>query len=167
MNYVVSLIFRNSLDFGKKIHARRKTSSGTLCDLFRESFESNITVFKSIYDAKDPMTVELPAPWNEKLNQFQKMTVVRVVRPDKVVLMVMEFVKKNLGQKFVEPPPFDLAKSFSDSHALAPIVFILSPGADPMGQLVKIAKDKGFFEKKFHFISLGQGQVRVDHEQLS
>lgn len=105
------------------------------------------------------MTVDLPSPWNEKLNQFQKMTVVRVIRPDKVVLMVIEFVKKNLGQKFVEPPPFDLSKSFADSNALAPIVFILSPGADPMAQLVKIAKDKGFFEKKFHYISLGQGQV--------
>lgn len=127
----------------------------------RESFEANIDVFKSIYDAKDPVTVELPAPWNEKLDQFQKMTVVRVVRPDKVVQMVIEFVKKNLGPKFVEPPPFDLAKSFGDSHALAPIVFILSPGADPMGQLVKIAKDRGFFEKKFHYISLGQGQVCV------
>jgi len=124
----------------------------------RESFESNLPTFKAIYDAKDPMTVELPSPWNEKLNQFQKMLLVRVVRPDKVVLMVIEFVKKNLGQKFVEPPPFDLSKSFADSHALAPIVFILSPGADPMGQLVKIAKDKGFFEKKFHYISLGQGQ---------
>ena len=127
--------------------------------VFSESFESNLPTFKAIYDAKDPMTVELPSPWNEKLNQFQKMLLVRVVRPDKVVLMVIEFVKKNLGQKFVEPPPFDLSKSFADSHALAPIVFILSPGADPMGQLVKIAKDKGFFEKKFHYISLGQGQV--------
>lgn len=112
-----------------------------------------------MYDSKDPTTIELPAPWNEKLDQFQKMTVIRVIRPDKVVQMVIEFVKKNLGQKFVEPPPFDLAKSFGDSHALAPIVFILSPGADPMAQLVKIAKDKGFFEKKFHYISLGQGQV--------
>jgi dynein heavy chain len=112
------------------------------------------------------MTVELPAPWNEKFDQFQKMTVVRVVRPDKVVQMVIEFVKKNLGPKFVEPPPFDLAKSFSDSHALAPIVFILSPGADPMAQLVKIAKDRGFFEKKFHYISLGQGQVR-DHSKTN
>ncbi|CAF1455240.1 unnamed protein product [Rotaria magnacalcarata] len=124
----------------------------------RESFEANIEVFKSIYDAKDPMTIELPAPWNEKFDQFQKMTVIRVIRPDKVVQMVVEFVKKNLGQKFVEPPPFDLSKSFNDSHALAPIVFILSPGADPMGQLIKIAKDKGFFEKKFNYISLGQGQ---------
>ncbi|CAF4770155.1 unnamed protein product, partial [Rotaria magnacalcarata] len=35
----------------------------------RESFEANIEVFKSIYDAKDPMTIELPAPWNEKFDQ--------------------------------------------------------------------------------------------------
>lgn len=113
------------------------------------------------------MAVDLPSPWNEKLNQFQKMTVVRVVRPDKVVQMVTEFVKKNLAPKFVEPPPFDLAKSFSDSHSLAPIVFILSPGADPMAQLVKLAKDKGFFEKKFHYISLGQGQVKSEEEIVS
>ena len=94
------------------------------------------------------------------------MTIVRVIRPDKVVMMVTEFVKKNLGQKFVEPPPFDLSKSFDDSHALAPIVFILSPGADPMAQLEKLAKDKGFYEKKFHFISLGQGQVSFENDQI-
>ena len=128
----------------------------------REFFEANIPIFKAMYDAKDPTTIELPAPWLEKLDQFPKMTLIRVVRPDKVVQMVIEFVKKNLGQKFVEPPPFDLAKSFADSHSLAPIVFILSPGADPMAQLVKIAKDRGVFEKKFHYISLGQGQVGLD-----
>jgi dynein heavy chain len=158
MNYVVYRIYQNSLEFGLIKYFLNKLFSSSSS---RESFEANIDVFKSIYDAKDPVTVELPAPWNEKLDQFQKMTVVRVVRPDKVVQMVIEFVKKNLGPKFVEPPPFDLAKSFGDSHALAPIVFILSPGADPMGQLVKIAKDRGFFEKKFHYISLGQGQVCV------
>ena len=49
-----------------------------------------------------------------------------------VVPLVTNFVEDKLGVKFVQPPPFDLAKSYLDSNACAPLLFILSPGADPM-----------------------------------
>ena len=72
---------------------------------------------------------------------------------------ITKFVTKKLGDKFVQPPPFDLAKSYGDSNCCAPLIFILSPGADPTMALLKFADDKGFGGKKFHSISLGQGQV--------
>ena len=71
------------------------------------------------------------------------------------------FVSKNLGQKFVDPPPFDLARSYADSNCTVPLLFVLSPGADPMAGLLKFAEDKGFSGDTFNAISLGQGQVRV------
>lgn len=49
-----------------------------------------------------------------------------------VVPLVTNFVEDKLGSKFVQPPPFDLAKSYVDSNSCTPLIFVLSPGADPM-----------------------------------
>ena len=78
-----------------------------------------------------------------------------------IIPAITDFVKEKLGKKFVEPPPFDLAKSFLDSNNCSPLIFILSPGADPTMSLLKFAEDKGFEGKKFQSISLGQGQVHI------
>uniref|UniRef100_A0A8B9LEL4 Dynein axonemal heavy chain 12 n=1 Tax=Astyanax mexicanus TaxID=7994 RepID=A0A8B9LEL4_ASTMX len=68
------------------------------------------------------------------------------------------YITGKLGKKFVEPPPFDLSKSYNDSNSTIPLVFVLSPGADPMASLLKFANDKNMGGANFKSISLGQGQ---------
>ncbi|KAI9333781.1 dynein heavy chain and region D6 of dynein motor-domain-containing protein [Zopfochytrium polystomum] len=109
-------------------------------------------------DCVDPWESPLPGKWANSLNEFQKVMIIRVLRPEKVVPAVQEFVKAKLGHKFIEPPTFDLVGSYEDSSCRTPLIFILSPGVDPMAQLLKFADDKGFSGMKCQSISLGQGQ---------
>ncbi|XP_026532204.1 dynein heavy chain 12, axonemal [Notechis scutatus] len=114
--------------------------------------------WRSIYDSKEPQTVPLPKPWNTDLNEIKKMIILRCLRPDKITPAITTFVTDKLGKKFVEPPPFDLTKSYLDSNSSIPLIFVLSPGADPMASLLKFANDKNMIGNKFQSISLGQGQ---------
>ncbi|KAK3519072.1 hypothetical protein QTP70_016355, partial [Hemibagrus guttatus] len=124
----------------------------------RESVIKTPESFLPVYDSKEPYNTSLPSPWCDKLNDFQKMIIYRCLRPDKIEPAITSYVSDKLGKKFVEPPPFDLSKSYIDSNPTIPLVFVLSPGADPMASLLKFANDKNMGGTKFKSISLGQGQ---------
>ena len=112
--------------------------------------------WKPYYECANPQEFPLPGRWNN-LSEFQKLCLLRTLRPEKVVPAVQEFVKLKLGNKFIEPLPFDLPGSFEDSSHRSPLIFILSPGVDPMASLLKFAENKKQ-SSKLQAISLGQGQ---------
>ncbi|XP_029291775.1 dynein heavy chain 12, axonemal [Cottoperca gobio] len=133
----------------------------------KEAFIESPEDFKSIYDSEEPSNTPLPAPWCEKLNDLQKMIIVRCLRPDKIVPAVTKYVTGTLGKRFVQPTPFDLSKSYLDSNSTIPLVFVLSPGADPMASLLKFSSDKNMGGAKFQSISLGQGQGPIAAKMIS
>ena len=65
-----------------------------------------------------------------------------------------------MGNKYVTPPTFDIAESFAYSNCLCPLIFILSPGADPIASLMTFSRKLG---KNLQSISLGQGQVQNEN----
>lgn len=85
--------------------------------------------------------------------------ILRLFRPDKIVPAVQQYIIRDMGQQFVEPPTFDLPGSYADSSATTPLIFVLSPGADPMMALLKFGETMGIFDERIKTVSLGQGQV--------
>ncbi|KAF5288992.1 hypothetical protein FQA39_LY03871 [Lamprigera yunnana] len=124
----------------------------------KHHFYENVSLWKEMFDAADPHLRSLPKPWDAKLTHFQSLLVLRCIRPDKVVPAVRKFVEAQMGKTYIEPPPFELSSSYYDSHCCIPLIFILTPGADPMTILLKFADDQGFGANRLYPLSLGQGQ---------
>lgn len=56
----------------------------------------------------------------------------------------------------MESPPFDLEGAANDSTNTTPVIFVLSPGADPIADLMALAKARGM-DARLKVLSLGQG----------
>nr|BAC35298.1 unnamed protein product [Mus musculus] len=122
-----------------------------------EDVMQNIKVWKDIYDSAWPHEESLPSPWFF-LQTLEKIAILRCLRPDKIVPAIQNFICETMGKIFIEAPTFDLQGSYGDSSCCVPLIFILSPGADPMAGLLKFADDVSMGGTKTQTISLGQGQ---------
>ncbi|XP_049866243.1 dynein axonemal heavy chain 7-like [Pectinophora gossypiella] len=123
-----------------------------------DHFMEHQDAWEAYCDTKDPQNQPLPAPWNTNLTLFEKLMVLRCMRLDMMVPAVQNFVEVTMGKSFIEPPLFDLASSYAESHCCIPLLFVLTPGSDPMGTLLKFADDQGFGASRLFSLSLGQGQ---------
>ncbi|OXB58804.1 hypothetical protein ASZ78_016002 [Callipepla squamata] len=122
-----------------------------------EHVRKNNSKWKRIYDSARPHKENFPDAWST-LTGLDRMVVLRCLRPDKIVPAVQEFITENMGRAFIEPPTFDLGQSYSDSNCCTPLIFVLSPGADPMAGLLKFADAVGMGGANVRTVSLGQGQ---------
>ena len=114
--------------------------------------------FKKLFDTSDPQKSKLPARWEaKKLTLLQRMCILRCLRPAKITLAVQDFETEVMGARFIQPPPFDLAKCYADSHVGSPLIFVLSTGSDPTKAFYNFATQIGM-RNKVEGISLGQGQ---------
>ena len=135
-----------------------------------QGLKKHITDFPDEWSAlfiSDSVHIDaLPGEWEEKVSDFHRLLLVRVFREEKVVFAMREYVMAKLGEYFTESPAFDLEGAYQDSTAVTPLIFILSPGADPTDYLLQLAESKGKTGTGLRIISLGQGQGPIAEKAL-
>jgi len=136
------------------------TRLASTCSAFEnlpDHIAQDTAAWKAIYDAVQPQEMTYPGEYGTQPTAFQKLLVMRCLRPDKVIPAVNDFVDATMGRRFIEPPPFDLQGSYNESNAMTPLLFILSAGSDPTAALLKFADEAGK-GSDIGVISMGQGQ---------
>ncbi|OAJ39728.1 hypothetical protein BDEG_23556 [Batrachochytrium dendrobatidis JEL423] len=134
---------------------------------FDTGFSENLAEWKRLFESPDPQDFNLPGKWHLALTSFEKLLVLRCLRPDRITVAISNYIIEKMGQLYVEPPPFDLASSYADSISSVPLIFVLSPGADPMTGLLRFAEDKKMGGSKLNSISLGQGQGPIAAKMIN
>jgi dynein heavy chain, axonemal len=123
--------------------------------------------FREWFNHVTPEAEKLPLDWAQLDREpIKKMLVVRCLRPDRVSTSLTEFIRVVLpdGQEYTE---CDSALSsmavidncIGDSTPSVPIYFIISPGANVMGDLDNLALKYDYVSlETYHSVSMGQGQ---------
>eukprot|EP00803_Ostreobium_quekettii_P011338 evm.model.scf_1312.1 EVM.evm.TU.scf_1312.1 scf_1312:839-40608(+) len=131
--------------------------SGALANL-ADDIERNGGAWREFYELEAPEEHPLPMGYSEKLNGFEYLLVLRCLRMDRITVGVTRYVMSLMGEKYVQPPVLDYANIYKQSTEHTPIIFVLSPGADPAFDIFKLGNQMGFKPgSKLKYMALGQG----------
>ena len=103
------------------------------------------------------LTNPLPEDWDKKLDAFDKLLLSRVLQPQKITAAMGYYISNKIGNQYLDPPNVTVRDLWNDSDSRTPIIFVLSPGADPTASLLKLSESADI-QTQLNIISLGQGQ---------
>ncbi|VVC42221.1 Dynein heavy chain, coiled coil stalk,P-loop containing nucleoside triphosphate hydrolase,Dynein heavy [Cinara cedri] len=124
---------------------------------FYKSIVNFTDEWKKWYNSNNPQDIPVPEPY-QSIDGLEKLIIIKCIRSDKVIPAIQHYIISNMGKKYIEPPSFDLEDSYKDSNCCTPLIFVLSPGTDPMSNLTKFAEYKNINRTDLITLSLGQGQ---------
>jgi len=119
------------------------------------SFEQSSKEWKVLYNSDTAESEVLPGEWEGKVSDLQRLCILRMLRPDRLLFGVAKYVSIHMGHQFIDPPAFDLDAIYQTSNPKTPLIFVLSPGVDPTNTLIELATTKGVTVGN---CALGQGQ---------
>eukprot|EP00928_Gymnodinium_smaydae_P017340 TRINITY_DN16627_c1_g2_i1.p1 TRINITY_DN16627_c1_g2~~TRINITY_DN16627_c1_g2_i1.p1 ORF type:complete len:2315 (-),score=450.26 TRINITY_DN16627_c1_g2_i1:520-6690(-) len=126
---------------------------------FATKFKSDVDKWQAVFDSERPAEAPWPAGYKEAMTPLQRALVLLALRTDCTITGLQEVIAAKLGREFLEPPAFNLERSFADSAPTKPLIFVLSSGADPMAEILRLASKMSMTERQ-QLVSLGQGQGR-------
>lgn len=90
------------------------------------------------------------------------MLLLRALRPDRLSGALTQFVFENLGEAFIEQPPFDIFSTYKEMTPSTPVFFVLFPGVDPTPEVERVGKKNGITAAGGRFINISMGQGQED-----
>ncbi|XP_026667107.1 dynein heavy chain 12, axonemal-like [Ceratina calcarata] len=121
-------------------------------------FCSNSKAWEHYHTSEPLEDHSMPEPWLNELSSFQKLIIIKILRPDEVLSKVIQLIEDVLGN-VRNSPRIKISESYAESSCLTPILFILPSRLTPLSLILSYAKAKGY-SSKFVSLSMSKGHER-------
>lgn len=127
-----------------------------------DNMHSDSDEWQAWFDNPTPESAKLPGDYQKQCTAFDRLILLRAVRPDRITTALTTFISDTMGSDYVYQAPFDMAATYEETSNQTPVFFVLFPGVDPtpwvetLGRTIGISQDAGTFMN----ISMGQGQEK-------
>ncbi|XP_047128865.1 dynein axonemal heavy chain 5 isoform X1 [Hydra vulgaris] len=111
--------------------------------------------WKIWFDNLAPEDSVIPDGYNEALDDFRRLLLIRAWCPDRTINQARKYVASSIGVKYVEGILMNLDGTLEESNPLTPMICLLSMGSDPTAAIESLSKRKHLSCRS---ISMGQGQ---------
>uniref|UniRef100_A0A8C4NMQ9 Dynein heavy chain 5, axonemal n=1 Tax=Dicentrarchus labrax TaxID=13489 RepID=A0A8C4NMQ9_DICLA len=102
----------------------------------------NERAWRTWFDYPAPEDITLPDGYEEKLDTFRKLLLIRSWCPDRTTAQARHYISESLGQQYAEGLVLDLDAMLAESDSRTPMVCLLSMGSDPTENIERLAKNK-------------------------
>uniref|UniRef100_A0A2R9AUA6 Dynein axonemal heavy chain 14 n=1 Tax=Pan paniscus TaxID=9597 RepID=A0A2R9AUA6_PANPA len=97
-------------------------------------------------------------PW-EKLTSFQRLILVKILRPESLNNSVRKFITEKMGNKYLQRTGVNLKDAYKGSNARTPLILIQTHGIDLTNILLRFAQELKGTTHHVTIISLGRDQA--------
>ncbi|NXV72009.1 DYH8 protein, partial [Atlantisia rogersi] len=111
--------------------------------------------WKSWFDTNAPEEEVIPDGYNDSLDIFRKLLLIRSWCPDRTLSQARKYIANSLDEKYTEPVILNLKNTWEESDTRTPLICFLSMGSDPTSQIHSLSRK---LKLECRTISMGQGQ---------
>jgi dynein heavy chain len=130
----------------------------------------NEQTWRKWIDENEPENVPVPdyvdkfSSDQNQVGHFIHLCLIRSMREDRTMLASTKFISEVLGEEYVMPTTDTIEEIWAESLINAPVLYLLSAGADPTAAIDEFAKKK----KKFptEKVSMGEEQEKIALEKI-
>ena len=80
------------------------------------------------FDSEMPEVAKLPGDYQNCLSNFDRLILLRAMRPDRVTTALKSWIEEMMGKEYVFQRPFDMVATFAETSNQTPTFFVLFAG---------------------------------------
>ncbi len=104
----------------------------------------NDKAWKAWFDTDAPEEAPIPEGYNNSLDTFRKLLMIRSWCPDRVLPQALKYISESMGVKYAEGVILNLEEMWEESTKRVPMICFLSMGSDPTNSIESLSKKHNF-----------------------